>query len=267
MPRNIPKSLLAADFHPLWRSSRRFVSQPLRILPARDAKSHFTGGPSVHKGSECPNCKKRMTLFWNLDLNDPLIPEYVRAGFAPATRLPFYICLQCVAASYAVLTDAKVKTFPFDHETDFLKADETPFQNASAEVERRPIAMTRVPTTIDALLSLADVIGHDELDEGAKRTLDAYLGEKVTTDWDLPISQFGGTPLPNQGHRNRVCPNSKCLASKLEHPYGDWEQSFLMKEMALIDWKGEPILSEHCFQLLYTVCPICFSIRAEYRCS
>jgi hypothetical protein len=42
---------------------------------------------------------------------------------------------------------------------------------------------------------------------------------------------------------------------------------FLMKEMAIIHYDNEPELAKHYFQLLYYICGICFSMRAEYRCS
>ena len=70
-----------------------------------------------------------------------------------------------------------------------------------------------------------------------------------------------------QGHQNEVCPNPKCPAGRLEHPYGDFETRFLMKEMAVIHHDYEPELAKEYFQLLYSICGICFSIRAEYRCS
>jgi hypothetical protein len=267
MPRIFPKSLSDAKFGSLWRNSRRFVARPVRISPSNDAHLHFSGGPSSHKGSVCPNCKRRLTLFWDIDLSDKLLPDELREGYAPSTRLPFYICSQCLAASYSVLSDTKIATFKFDFQTDFVQADESPFGDAPPdELERRPIAFHRIPTTIDALLTLADMIGTEELDESARIALQEYLGEEVRSDWNLPISQFGGTALGYQGHRNMVCPNSKCPASGLKHPYGELVQQYLMKEMALIHWKDEPILSKVCFQLVYHVCAICFSIRAEYRC-
>jgi hypothetical protein len=267
MPRKPPKSLVEANFHPLWRGSRRFTAESLRVVTSTTKSSHFTGGAALHDGSRCPNCKKRLTLLWNLDLKDKRIPDCVRDGFAPSKRLPFYICWRCVAASYSVSSDTRMTCFPFDHQTECLNVDETPFGDAPQELERRSIHLERIPATIDALLSLTHVIGYDQLDRPAKAALNQYLGTRVRTDWDLPISQFGGQPLAYQGHSNMVCPNTKCPASKLQHPYGELETMYLMKEMALIHWEDEPVLAKHCFQLLYYVCGICFSMRAEYRCS
>jgi hypothetical protein len=267
MKRKLPKSIFDAEWPSLWRHGRRFFAQPARVSSTRKAGRHFSGGPSPHKGSQCPQCKKRLSLLWDLDLSDPLIPVIVRDGFAPSTRLPFYICWQCVAASYSLSSNTSMQTFVFDQHNEALKADETPFGEAPVELARRPKALTRIPTTIDALLSLADEIGIDECDKSGRQTLSEFLNHKVESDWDLPISQLGGMPLPNQGHSDRVCPNAKCPASTLEHPYGELVRPYLMKELALIHWRDEPILASACFQLLYLVCGICFSIRAEYHCS
>lgn len=206
-------------------------------------------------------------MLWSLDLRDRLFPEYVRDGFAPSSRLPFYICWQCVAVSYSVSSDTRMTCFPLDSSSEALKANETPFSDWPLELERRWIRLERVPSTIDGLLSLADAVGYEQLDRAAKAALKKYIGRELQTDWDLPLSQFGGQPLPYQEHKSMVCPNKKCPASKLEHPYGELQRMYLMKEMALIHWEDEPALAKHCFQLLYSVCGVCFSMRAEYRCS
>ncbi|MDB5335406.1 MAG: hypothetical protein JWN70_1025 [Planctomycetaceae bacterium] len=267
MPRKIPKSLFDAKLLPLWRDSKRFTAHPLRVAPTGGKSKHFSGGPAPHAGSKCPECKQKLTLLWDLDLTDPLIPDYAREGFSPCTRLPLYICWQCVTASYAVTSDARLKCFPFDHHSDYLEEGETPFPDAPLEMPRRPIALQRIPSTLDALASLANVIGLNELDKPARVALDQSLSTKLSTDWDLPFSQFGGQPLVSPRRGDMVCPNPKCPANELTHPYGEMQRPYLMKEMALIQWRDEPILAEHCFQLLYFICGICFSMRAEYRCS
>jgi hypothetical protein len=265
MSHKLPKSVYDAKIESLWRHSRRFIAYGLRMKSSPKAIRHYTGGAAPHKGNKCPQCKKCLTLLWDLDLHDELIPDYVNRGFSPAQRLPLYVCWQCLAASYAVLSDRQIKCFPFDLHTEYLQKDETPFRADLVEIPRRPIAFDSIPSTVDAILSLADMIGHDALDKSARKTLNTYFGKR-TEPWDYPMSQFGGQPLVYQDHQNKVCPNPKCPANKLSHPYADSEIAYLMKEMALIHWTDEPVLEEHCFQLLYSICGICFSIRAEYRC-
>jgi hypothetical protein len=267
MTRPIPKSLFRADFRPLWRSSRRFIAAGMRLTGTGSGKGfHVAGGRACHKGSTCPHCGKRLTLLWDLGLRDPLIPDYVRKGFAPAKRLPLYICWQCVAASYRVASDERMTCFDFDSHTDPLRQGETPFRDSPDELPRRKIDFERIPSTVDALLSLENAVGLDALDLPARKAIDKYYRKRVKSNWDLPFSQFGGQPIIYQPHRNVVCPNPKCPASRLQHPYGELEMPYLMKEMALIHFDHEPELAKHCFQLLYHVCGICFGIRVEYRC-
>jgi hypothetical protein len=170
-------------------------------------------------------------------------------------------------AFYSVELSAKIKCLPFPPYTDHLQPGESPFQNAPQVLEQRPLALKQIPSPVHALLSLIDVIGLDELDSAGRKVIDEYYGEQITSDWDMPISQFGGLPLPNQGHQNNVCPNQRCPANKLEHPYGELMEQYLMKELALITGTEEPILDEHCFQILYSICAVCYSLQAEYRCS
>jgi hypothetical protein len=208
-----------------------------------------------------------MVLLWDLDLADPMVADQVRNGFAPAKRLPLYICWQCLATSYTVLSDDRVKCFEFDQHTDGLSEGESPFEEAANELPQRNIAFERIPSMLDALLSLEECIGLEALDAAARRALNEFYGREVTSTWDLPFSQFGGQPLVYQRRSNRACPNPKCPASRLEHPYGEMEIPFLMKELAVIHHDNEPVLAEHCFQVRYVACALCFSIRGEYRAS
>jgi hypothetical protein len=268
MAKPIPKSLYDADFYPLWRYTRRFVGVGNRLVPNDgDEAGHLTGGPSPHKGSKCLQCKRPLTLLWDLDLTDPMFPDYVREGFSPATRCPFYICWQCLTASYSVTADDRLQCFPFDGCTEYQMPGESPFEDSPVALPQRKIAWERIPSTIEALLTLGDCVGLDALDAPARGTIDAYYKRSMTSGWDLPFSQFGGQPLFYQGHSNRVCPNPKCPADQLEHPYGEMDVPYLMKEMAVIHHDNEPERAKHYFQLLYYICGICFSMRAEYRCS
>jgi hypothetical protein len=156
--------------------------------------------------------------------------------------------------------------FAFGRSSDPLKEDETPFLDSPNELPLRRIDFERIPSRIDAILSLADIVGVDALDRDARNTIDAYLDKTVSSGWDIPFSQFGGQPLVYQGHRNAMCPNPKCPASRLKHPYGELVVPYLMKELAVIHHDHEPELTKAYFQLLYYICSVCFSIRAEYRC-
>jgi len=267
MKKKLPKSIYDPSCLRLLRSANRLIPGGLRLAKAKGKHAHFTGGAAHHRGSKCPGCGRQMALLWDIDLADPLIPDEVRTGFAPAQRLPFYVCWGCMAAAYAVDSNDRIKCFEFDGHTDRLEEGESPFEESPDELPQRKIVFEPVPSTLDALLMLEECIGLEMLDPAARQAINGFYGREITSGGDLRFSQLGGQPLLCQSRRNLVCPDVKCPASKLEHPYGEMEIPYLMKELAVIHYDNEPVLAEHCFQLRYVACAICFSIRGEYRCT
>ena len=123
MPRKLPKSVFDAQRSDAWddpwnSGSRRFMHNALRISEGRNTTTHIAGGESNRTGNRCLECKKTLTLLWDLNLRDKSFPDYVREGFAPATRLPFCICWQCCVASYNIPTDRKIVCIKFDDGTE-----------------------------------------------------------------------------------------------------------------------------------------------------
>jgi hypothetical protein len=207
-----------------------------------------------------------LTLLWSVSLEDSLFPDFMREVFAPMECLPFYMCWKCMSASYYADGSTKLTCLPFDYHSHPIECDDSPYQNAPNELPSRRIGFERIPSTIDAILTLKDDVGFDTLDSSARQTLTEYYGEEVR-NWNLIFSQLGGQFLLYQGHPNRVCPNPKCPASKLKHPYGELEVDYLMKELAMLFLNDIPELEKEFFQLVYYVCCTCFSIRAEYQCT
>lgn len=262
--KRIPKLLKDAEFEPLWRETSQFSEYGLRLVPKRSRKtSHRAGGPTNHKGSDCPNCKKPLTTLWDLDLTDPSLPDRLRETFSPNKRLPFLICWQCLAASYRVTSDKKLTCFKFDGYTDYLELDESPFEDAPSQLKQRSIVFEDIPTTLAALLAYEQVKDFSDFDDQAKSILNDFYGRELYSTWQLPFSQIGGTPLLYQRHQNAACPNRECPARSIRSPNSD----YYMQELAVIHHDDEPVLDEHCIQLLYYICGICASMRAEYRCS
>lgn len=266
MPTRLPKSIFDVKLRSIWKNSNRFM--PIGLQRTSNAKpfTHYAGGPAPAKGNRCAQCKKPLTLIWEVNLQDEVIPAYVGEGLAPAKKLPLLICWRCLVASYQVIADDQIKCLPFDMYSDCLNAGESPFGDAPAVLPRRRMGIKRLPTTIDALVSLASVIGFEALDRPSKFALRTFYQTDIRTNDDLPISQLGGQLITYQGHRSLNCPNLKCPAGKMEHPYGELELPYLMKDLALIHWQDEPALAPHCFQLKYSICIVCFSLRAQYEC-
>lgn len=160
-----------------------------------------------------------------------------------------------------------MRCFPFDTHSEPLEEDETPFASIPEERPALPLSLERMATTFDALLSLSDVVSFEDFDDDARNALAAYLGKPVDSTWDVTLSQIGGVPLAYQSLREIPCPNPKCPASRLTHPYGEFQRPYLMKDLALVHHDDDPDLDGVCFQLLYSICGLCFSIRGEYRCT
>src|SRR5690242_18919094 len=89
-----------------WRGTRRFLQSALRVNLGRRTTGHWHGGPPTHQGARCYCCKKPLRLDWNLDLQDPKLPEQFRTRFPNLTRLPLYYCFNCPeATTYQVKSD------------------------------------------------------------------------------------------------------------------------------------------------------------------
>lgn len=264
---SLPDSVFNVDYPDRWLRTRRFTPRVLKFSNHfSNSQRHYAGGPPLGSGAECPECHQRLTLLWDLDLTAPEFPDFVRESFAPAERLPLYICWLCVAASYRLVEKGGIISIPFDARTVKCYSDESPFVDAPLELVRRPISFEPISSQIDALITLQDIVGLDQLDQEARTLLNSFYGRAIDSGWDMPFSMFGGAMKLYQGHQNKLCPNPSCPASKLGVPIGELEADYLMKEMALIDVDAEPELEKHYFQIVYYVCCVCFSIRAEYRC-
>lgn len=266
--RELPKSVVRAEYVSFWADSRRFVPVGFRFFDRPSGADHYAGGPALHQRATCPQCGRGLTLLWDLDLNDASFPEFIRAGFAPASRLPFYVCWTCMAAAYAVEGGDRITTFKFPpRTTDYCRPGESLFEDSPDELPRRRIGLERMPSTVDAAISLASNVGVQHIDDEGRKLLDKYCAGLDRLSNDLPFSQFGGEPRQFQGWRNHVCPNPDCPASKLEHPYADIEAQYLMKILASIYVDAEPELKKGWYQIAYYGCRICFSMLAEYRCT
>lgn len=225
--------------------------------------SHVAGGPCPQGDSHCPNCERPLTTLWNIDLNDPKLPSELRDIFPNCDRLPFLICWQCVSSSYWPQRNGDVKCFPFDWAVDYLEEDETPFAEASNELPERTIAFDVIPANVETLLDDED--NFESFDEHSRTTLEKWYGKELRSSWSLPFSQLGGQPLIVQRHTNLACPNSECPAHSLLDDEST-EDEYFMQELAVVHHDHEPVLAQHCFQILYYVCGICGAIRGEYRC-
>jgi len=145
--------------------------------------------------------------------------------------------------------------------------EQNPFREAPSQFNCKPINLRPIPTVVEALIALAEDVGVARLDDDARSVLSQYIGQDVNSNWDLPFSQFGGLPLVMQGRREIVCPNPKCFASRLTHPYPSFDRRFLMRELAVVT--KDALLDEQAFdhaQIAVHICLHCVTLHSEYRC-
>lgn len=130
------------------------------------------------------------------------------------------------------------------------------------ELQKRPIALKRIPSVIEGILAIESELTFESLDAEARKALSRYLGQKITSPWDISFSQLGGLLVLVQGHWDIKCPNKKC-ATKREFRKLDLK----MQELAVVeqdavcgfDWVYAP--------LAFHICRICGTIQGNFRCS
>src|SRR5262245_7072610 len=65
---------------------------PYRILlNKKSAYGHFMGGEFDGPGSECPNCRRRLVIYLNLDLSD----QRIRFPDKRLDQVQLVYCLEC----------------------------------------------------------------------------------------------------------------------------------------------------------------------------
>jgi hypothetical protein len=230
--------------------------------------AHFLGGPSLHTGTECPECGREVTLTWDLDLKSPEIPAAIRNGFRSLQRLPLYVCSQCSVLSYRIVDDETIACFPHDWHLEWCEEDESPHYEARAEIERQPIHLHVIPPAIDALLRKERALGFDEsLNPDEATTLQEYYESLKIDPVDRHYySQLGGSPYWIQGPQPMACPNKQCDAWQDDEDESD---IIAMKRLAHISPPDSPGLGDSIgyFDFQFLACPECFSIRVQYECT
>lgn len=239
--------------------SRRALPHGYRMRFSKRKRSrHWQGGTPLHQGAECVLCRKPLHLVWDIDLTDPIFPTEFGRAFAPATRVPLYFCCHCPSPTlYRVTSNDKIKVFRPDVVTT---SEENPFDDVPPHFQRRPISFEKIPDVVDALMTLTDDIGFDSLDGPSRRILSKY-------DSVGPPSQLGGIPLFLQGHQEEVCPNPRCVATDLKHPYSFSDRWLLMKELAAVNEEDAQLREKSQYmQIAFHICWLCQAILGQYRC-
>ncbi|PHS10669.1 MAG: hypothetical protein COA78_10935 [Blastopirellula sp.] len=238
--------------------SEALTTEAFYVQRTTSPSPHYLGGPTLHSGSECPECGREVTLTWDLDLTAPDIPATLKGGYGSLQRLPLYVCSQCSVLSYQVLADDKIACFPHG-DLDWCFDNESPHYETRPEIQRQPIRLYPMSPEIDALWKKHHYLYNQEsLDDLESAQLQGYFDSLDVAPDDLDdYSQLCGDPYWIQRSRTSDCPNPQCKAGATT------------KRLAHISPTDSPGLGDSIgyFNFQFMACPACFSISVQYECT
>lgn len=244
-----------------WEGTQRFLKRPFRVALAGGRARHQHGGPPRHSNARCFLCQKPLRLVWDLDLQDPVLPDVLRETYPKLTRLPLYYCFDCPeATTYLVKSDKTLASLA--PQTD--GGDGTPYQEddaAPAELPKKGLKLIRIPSIIDGLMTLEREIGCDEIDPEADRLTWAFCNEGRDARRLGPFSQLGGHPGLPQGDLVMACPNPKCPGLEFAE-----QEAFRMKPLAVIEQDGLDGV-RGVAPLAYHACCVCGALQGVFQCT
>jgi hypothetical protein len=262
------------------------VYQLLHFTPEGAERKHTFGGTPQRKGAIPPGGTRRVHLFYELDLTDPLVD--IRPPRPALTRLPLYYPLGNTGErfAYRVVSNSAIEMLsnPYPKPArDVPKPYPKPFPQE--RIELQPIDYD--PTDPGWLWNYGGVVGVGKLSakqKGAtKKKLeswhletfnyplidryDAWHGEEEDPDLDELVRMF--TPF-TQGMPEAICPNPACAGHKEQRPLAPL--AFLQPDEDGYDDAAEErvdqlLAGRDSGQLIWMVCPLCLGVVVENPCT
>jgi hypothetical protein len=221
---------------------------------------HWQGGKPRHKDAKCPSCARPFLLLWDLNCRDPRFLRARRPAFQHLDRLPFYYCWRCGSDVFYQVRNAKsVEVFPAEEGPEHSP----PYSSYPRSFDRRPLELAPLTSAPPAFERLAGKSIFDAVPRQLKSSIENWLGHPVTLFFDVHWHEFGGEPFEWQGPETVQCPNQNCarvgrpmkiLASICDDPVGG---------LPMVCREGP---FNRGVQVVYHICPNCFTVRAANRC-
>ena len=230
---------------------------------------HTFGGPHDRKGTAREDCNGILIhLLHRLDLTDPAIPFTI-----PGVRwLPFYYCFDFRAndLGYRLISEEELVTFFPTDDPNVADHEEFPGGEYPREFPRSSITVAAFgydPTDLDDAYAWAGVFGIGKLSTRDQTAAKKRVAE-VMDGLDL------GVPETEQDFEEALCgpfmqgkPDSPCLNPTCANHN---KKGHLMP-IALMP--AEPVQGVHTFgqwgggvQLIFRMCPTCYTIRVSNQC-
>jgi len=250
-----------------------FLFGDYRIAAATSGRSnygHSFGGPHDRRGTAREDCNGILIhLLHRLDLTDPAIPITI-----PGVRwLPFYYCFDFRAndLGYRLISDEELVTFFPDDDPNVSKEESWPDDEGySLEFPRSSIKVVAYdydPTDLDDAYRWAGVFGIGKLskrDQAAAKKRVAELMDGLglgVPETEKDFEEALSSPFM-QGKPDSPCLNPKCSNRKKRAP---------LSPIAVMP--AEPVKGVHTFgrwgggvQLIFQMCPKCYTIRVSNQC-
>jgi hypothetical protein len=250
-----------------------FLFGDCRIATATSGRSkygHTFGGPHDRKGTSREACDGILIhLLHRLDLTDPAIPLSI-----PGIRwLPLYYCFDFRAneLGYRLISDEELVTFfPFDDpnvskEESWPDDDYYPLEFPKSSI--KVAAYDYDPTDLEDAYQWAGVFGIGKLsrrDQAAAKRRAAELAEGLgfyAPETEKEFEEALSSPFM-QGNPDNSCLNPKCSNRRKKS-----------SETTIALIPAEPVKGVHTFgrwgdgvQLIFQLCPKCYTIRASNQC-
>jgi hypothetical protein len=257
------------------REFQKFVKSYVFMIPGYRIKmsnaprgDHWIGGKTYHEGAECPTCNRPLLLILDINCSDSLFVIQSESAFRDLERLPLYYCWGCGGdRSYRVESPTQIRVFGSRDRRRIRRA--FPYAPYPSHLKKRRVRLDAFPAKIKAWLNSWQGFDGNSLSSTERQQISRFLGHKVSCMFDLWNHQLGGLPMLIQGPEQHACPYPRCG----RHKSGEF-----MKILAAVHNDPEggfPLVERRAnrnhhanfwVQIVYHICPECFTIHAGNRC-
>ncbi|MBT4867839.1 MAG: hypothetical protein HON53_22285 [Planctomycetaceae bacterium] len=243
------------------------------VLAAPQAEyGHHFGGPILHEGLSENECGFPVHLICNLNSRDPL----VELALPNAQWLPLYYCFsyenQSMSMGYRVLSDQRIEAFFNNDERIDLGNDRFPGDDFPAAFPVTPLqtqSVTFDPTKVQDVSSYVNAFGIANLSltdqqsflKDCKQSWDKYAPEPWTGPLEELLDHQTGPAC--QGPPNSECANPNCAnhTKKRELELFAVVPATPVPKISLWGEWGDDT------QILFEICPLCFTIVVTNQCT
>ncbi|GDY21705.1 hypothetical protein LBMAG56_30520 [Verrucomicrobiota bacterium] len=234
--------------------SRFILNKIARVVEGADQRfRHVFGGPAKHKGVTPKGCKQPLHHLYTFDTADPAFPVQI-----PGIRfLPLYYSFpyNAGACGYRIKTETEIEVLYMETkkvERDFPYPD-YPSQFPKLRVHLAPISYEQHKSLVFYLEA-----GIEALSDADRKF--------IAKDCRYPFTQLGGIHRMWQDIPEVACPNPLCEYSKYECFMDVFAVVWNEPHPGIFLWDRETAAGCD-VQVIFQICPKCYSIHACNRCT